>query len=97
MSHYRAIRENFSDQEPSLMACPDRLWSISKSEAGMEAVFETRQPIYYFKFLRHCDLNFLNHKLLHLEWLHATPGTGISNAEKQELDKLLQDQGIFQL
>jgi hypothetical protein len=68
-----------------------------KKCAGMEAVFETRQPIYYFKLLRHCDLNLINHKLLHLEGLHATHGTGISNAEKQELGKLLQDQGIFQL
>jgi hypothetical protein len=63
----------------------------------MEAVFETLQLIYYFKLLRHCDLNLINHKLLHLEGLHATPGTGISNVEKQELDKPLQDQGIFQL
>jgi hypothetical protein len=86
-----------SDQDPLLMAYPDRLRSISKNAAGVEAVFETRQPIYYFKLLRHCDLNLINHKLLHLEGLHATHGTGISNAEKQELGKLLQDQGIFQL
>lgn len=86
-----------SGQERLLMAHPDQLWSISKSAAGMEAVFETRQPIYHFKLLRHCGLNLINYKLLHLEGLHATHGTGISNAETQELDKLLQDQGIFQL
>jgi hypothetical protein len=88
-----------SDQDPLLMAYPDRLWSISKIAVGMEAVFETRQPIYYFMLLRHCDLNLIDHKLLHLEArLHATQGTYISNAEKQELGNLLQDQeGIFQL
>jgi hypothetical protein len=87
-----------SDQDPLLMVYPDRLWSISKNAAGVEAVFETRQPIYYFKVLRHCDLNLINHKLLHLEpRLHATHDTYIPNAEKQELGKLLQDQGIFQL
>ncbi|PMD66184.1 uncharacterized protein K444DRAFT_701824 [Hyaloscypha bicolor E] len=87
------------DQDPLLMAYPDRLWSISKIAVGMEAVFETRQPIYYFMLFRHCDLNLIDHKLLHLEArLHATQGTYISNAEKQELGNLLQDQeGIFQL